>query len=88
MEQQIHELRERAGEAVGGATNLRELDDVRAVLERQIEMNTAISREGMRRDWGANIGKVLLSTGDDIRTRAKAAAAKAAAAETKSEQEQ
>ena len=52
-----------------------ELDDVRAVLERQIEMNTAISREGMRRDWGANIGKVLLSTGNDIRTRAKAAAA-------------
>ncbi len=52
-----------------------ELDDVRDVLERQIEMNTAISQEGLRRDWGANIGKVLLATGDDIRTRAKAAAA-------------
>lgn len=52
-----------------------ELDDVRDILERQIEMNTAISQEGLRRDWGANIGKVLLATGDDIRTRAKAAAA-------------
>lgn len=38
-------------------------------------MNTAISREGLRRDYGANIGKVLLKTGNDIRTRAKASAA-------------
>ena len=51
------------------------LDDVRAILDRQIEMNTAISQEGLRHDYGANIGKVLLKTGSDIRTRAKAAAA-------------
>jgi L-cysteine desulfidase len=52
-----------------------DIEDVRAVLDRQIEKNTAISREGMKNDYGANIGKVLLKTGDDVRTRAKAAAA-------------
>jgi L-cysteine desulfidase len=48
---------------------------VEPVLSRQIEMNTAISDEGLRHDYGANIGKVLLKTGNDIRTRAKARAA-------------
>lgn len=51
------------------------LEDVEPVLSRQIEMNTAISDEGLRHDYGANIGKVLLKTGNDIRTRAKARAA-------------
>ena len=52
-----------------------ELDDVREVLERQIACNSAIADEGLRGDWGANIGKVLLTQGDDVRTRAKARAA-------------
>ena len=52
-----------------------ELADVRSVLDRQIEMNMAISQEGLRNDYGANIGKVLLKTGSGVRTRAKAAAA-------------
>ncbi len=52
-----------------------ELDDVRPVLRRQIELNTAIAEEGLRNDYGANIGKVLLKTGGDLRTRAKAYAA-------------
>lgn len=52
-----------------------DLQDVLPVLERQIELNTAISREGLRHDYGANIGKVLLKTGNDLRTRAKASAA-------------
>lgn len=50
-------------------------DDVSAILDRQIAMNTAISDEGLRGDYGANIGKVLLKMGSDIRTRAKARAA-------------
>lgn len=50
-------------------------EDVRKILDRQIEMNTAISREGLKHDYGANIGKVLLSVDDSIRTRAKASAA-------------
>lgn len=52
-----------------------DLEDVRQILDRQIELNTAISQEGFRHDYGANIGKVLLKTGNDIRTRAKASAA-------------
>ena len=52
-----------------------DLDDVRSILDRQIELNTAISREGLSHEYGANIGKVLLKTGNDVRTRAKAAAA-------------
>ena len=52
-----------------------DLEDVRALLDRQIEYNTAIAREGLRNDYGANIGKVLLTTGDNLRTRAKAWAA-------------
>ncbi len=51
------------------------LEDVSPILDRQIKMNTAIADEGLRHDYGANIGKVLLKTGNDIRTRAKARAA-------------
>lgn len=52
------------------------VDDVRDILERQIKYNTAISEEGLRGDYGANIGSVLLSTyGNDIKIRAKAKAA-------------
>ncbi len=53
------------------------LEDVRDLLDREIEQNTAIAEEGLRVDYGANIGKVLLKTGDDLRTRAKAYAAAA-----------
>ncbi len=50
--------------------------DVKEVLDRQIAYNTAISEEGLKGKYGANIGSVLLDTyGDDIRTRAKAKAA-------------
>ena len=53
-----------------------DIDDIREVLSRQIEYNTAIADEGLRGDYGANIGSVLLSMyGDDVRNRAKARAA-------------
>lgn len=52
------------------------LEDVQPILDRQISYNTAISQEGLRSDYGANIGKVLMRAyGGDIRVRAKAAAA-------------
>ena len=51
------------------------LDDVRPVLDRQIAYNTAISQEGMKQSYGANIGKILLKHGTDVRNRAKAYAA-------------
>ena len=53
-----------------------DVNHVKELLDRQIAYNTAISREGLRGDWGANIGSVLLKCyGGDIKNRAKAAAA-------------
>ncbi len=52
------------------------IEDVREVIERQIRYNSAIAEEGMRENYGANIGKVLIkSEGDSVRVRAKAMAA-------------
>lgn len=52
------------------------VEDVRKVLDRQITCNTAIAEEGLRGDWGANIGRILLqSYGDSVYIRAKAMAA-------------
>ena len=51
-------------------------EDVREVLERQIAYNTAISEEGLRGGWGAEIGRTLRAVyGDDVAIRAKATAA-------------
>lgn len=53
-----------------------QLDDVRDVLSQQIRYNSAISAEGLRGDYGANIGRTLLRAyGDNVRIRARAAAA-------------
>ena len=50
-----------------------DLADVRDVLKRQLDYNVAIAKEGLKGDYGANIGKVLLKTyGDDVTTKAKA----------------
>ncbi len=53
-----------------------DIADIKEVIGRQIEYNTAIADEGLKGNYGANIGSVLLDTyGDDVRTRAKARAA-------------
>lgn len=53
-----------------------DIEDIREILERQIHYNMAIAEEGLRGDYGANIGSVLLATeGDDVRIRARAMAA-------------
>ncbi len=53
-----------------------QLADVEETIGRQIRYNTAIAQEGLRGDYGANIGRVLLSTyGDDVKIRARAMAA-------------
>ena len=55
-----------------------EPDRIRPVLQRQIDYNMAIAREGMEHAYGARIGQVLLSArGEDVVTRAKAWAAAA-----------
>ncbi len=53
-----------------------DLDDVREILERQISYNMAIAEEGLRGDYGANIGKtVLLHRENDINYKMRAYAA-------------
>lgn len=46
------------------------------ILQRQIDLNWAIAEEGLRGDYGANIGRILLqSYGTSVHNRAKAYAA-------------
>lgn len=53
-----------------------EIQDIRELLTRQAVYNTAIAQEGLKGDYGANIGKILLkSGGDGVQNRAKAMAA-------------
>lgn len=53
-----------------------DVSHARASLERQLELNAAISAEGLENAWGAEVGRTLLATrGDDIACRARARAA-------------
>ena len=53
-----------------------EIADIEEFIDRQIEYNTAIAEEGLKGNYGANIGSTLLDAyGDDVRNRAKAMAA-------------
>ncbi|MDO4838700.1 MAG: L-serine ammonia-lyase, iron-sulfur-dependent, subunit alpha [Clostridia bacterium] len=53
-----------------------DVEDVRAMVERQITYNYAIAQEGMIHDYGANVGKVLKHHyGDDVKFRARYMAA-------------
>ena len=53
-----------------------ELSDVEEIVDRQIAYNYAIAEEGMRNNWGANIGKVIRqSYGTDVQHRARYMAA-------------
>ena len=62
-------------EIVEYASNVK-LEEVEAILERQVSCNMALSAEGMRGTWGANIGQNLLNTfGDSPLIRSAAAAA-------------
>lgn len=53
-----------------------DIEEVREVLGRQVEYNMAISEAGIHNNYGANIGKILLSSyGCSVQNRAKAYAA-------------
>ena len=53
-----------------------DIADVQETLQQQIDYNWAIAEEGLRGDYGANIGRILLqSYGMSIHNRAKAYAA-------------
>lgn len=52
------------------------LDDVSHILADQIQMNTAISKEGLCHQYGVNVGKTMLQCyGYDVKVRAAAKAA-------------
>ena len=53
-----------------------DIADVKETLDKQIECNMKIAREGIRGNYGANIGSILLKMeGDSVQVRAKAMAA-------------
>ncbi|WP_026760856.1 serine dehydratase subunit alpha family protein [Selenomonas ruminantium] len=53
-----------------------DLADVQEIIDRQIAYNTAIAEEGLKSDYGANIGKTLLKAyGNSVHIRARAKAA-------------
>ena len=55
--------------------NTVDLEELKPIIGPQIECNKAIAMEGLKNDWGANIGSTIMSFGDDIRNRARAWAA-------------
>jgi len=63
-------------ELIYNFANAVDLSDVKQMLDTQIAYNTAISEEGLKSSYGANIGSVLLATNENtVKVRAKAAAA-------------
>lgn len=52
------------------------INDIKDIIQRQIDYNLKIANEGLTKDYGANIGRVLLNSyGDDVKVKAKAYAA-------------
>lgn len=50
--------------------------DIEEIIGRQIKCNLAIAEEGLKNDYGARVGKILLSAfGDSVHNRARATAA-------------
>ncbi len=53
-----------------------DLSEVEELLDRQISYNTAIAEEGLKNDYGARVGKILIDAfGSDVHNLAKATAA-------------
>ena len=53
-----------------------DVKDVESILSRQVAYNSAISDEGLKGGWGAEVGKTIRDVyGDDVAVRANAAAA-------------
>lgn len=52
------------------------IEDIKEVIGRQLKYNKAISEEGLKNDWGANIGSLLLTHyANNVRIKARAWAA-------------
>ena len=49
------------------------IEDIREIIKRQIELNLNIAEEGLTNNYGSSVGKTLMKYyGDDVRNRAKA----------------
>lgn len=60
-------------EGIYDFANTVELEDVKQLLDTQIEYNTKIAEEGLKNNYGANVGSTLIKCyGEDIKTIAKA----------------
>lgn len=49
-----------------------DIERVKPLIKRQIDLNMAIAKEGINNEWGACIGRTLLNGGTDTRIRARA----------------
>ena len=56
--------------------NTFKIDDLKDLFDLEIKCNNAIADEGLKNNWGANVGKTILkNAGDSIKERTKAYAA-------------
>ncbi|MFV0502386.1 MAG: serine dehydratase subunit alpha family protein [Lachnospirales bacterium] len=62
-------------ESIWDFANTVNINDIVEVLEKQVKYNYAIAEEGLKGNYGANIGKVSLNSYKDVKTKAKAMAA-------------
>ena len=73
------ELTDRSCLSIAGIVDFADsvdIQDIQEIIGRQIKYNKAISDEGLKNNWGANIGSTLLKYyGNDIKVKAKARAA-------------
>ena len=73
------ELTDRSCLSISGIVDFADsvdIQDIKDIIGRQIEYNKAISDEGLKNNWGANIGSTLLKYyGNDVKVKAKARAA-------------
>ena len=52
-----------------------DINDLKPIIGRQMTYNKAIAMEGLKNQWGVNVGNTLLRCNNDVRQRAKAWAA-------------
>ena len=63
-------------EGIYDFANSVDIEDIKEVIGRQLKYNKAISEEGLKNDWGANIGSLLLTHyANNVRIKARAWAA-------------
>ena len=68
--------RELSVEEIVDFAGLVDIEDIREVLDRQVECNMAIAEEGLKGEWGVGVGRVYMSRySPDVSVKAKAYAA-------------